>query len=129
MQYRTLKKLFAIFFVLFTFSSCNKDTIVPDPPSPPPPANENQISYAAEIQPIFTSRCLDCHGDGMKAPVLVEGKSYQNLMNMPGMIDTTTPANSTLYTEMKPGGGMSAFCTKANADSTLKWIRQGAKNN
>ena len=131
MQSRTLKKLISIFFVLFIFSSCTRDFIVPDPPAPPqppPPANENKISYAGEIQPIFTEHCINCHGDGGKNPVLVAGKSYHALTSMEGMIDTVVPGNSILYLKMSTGT-MKDFCSKANADSTYKWIRQGAKNN
>ena len=128
MQSKTLKNLVTVVIVLFVFSSCNKDYIVPDPPAPPPPANENKISYAGEIQPIFTAHCVSCHGNGGKSPVLVAGKSYQSLMNMAGMVDTIVPGNSILYQKMSTGT-MNSFCSKADADSTYKWIRQGAKNN
>jgi len=50
-------------------------------------------------------------------------------MSIPGMVDTINPGNSSLYLSMKPGGSMSNYCKKANADSVYKWIRQGAKNN
>jgi mono/diheme cytochrome c family protein len=132
MQSKTLRKLLTIFFVLVIFSSCSRDNIVPDPPAPPAPppdSTESQISYSGEIQPIFTANCVKCHATGKVAPTLSEGKSYQSLMNTAGMIDVAAPGNSKLYQEMQPGGGMSSFCTKANSDSTYKWIRQGAKNN
>lgn len=129
MQIKKLKTLLTIFFVLFILSSCTKDQVVPDPPAAKVPSVPGQISYAAEIQPIFTANCITCHGVGGTTPTLVEGKSYQSLMNTPGLIDTATPGNSKLYQVMVPGGAMSSFCTKENADSTYKWISQGAKNN
>ena len=130
MQSKKLKKLITIFFVLFIFSACTKDLIVPDPPSPPPPPPvPGKISYAVEIQPIFTAKCVSCHGLGQNAPVLEDGKSYLALRNMSGMIDTVAPGNSILYIEMATGGGMSQHCTKANADSVFKWISEGANNN
>jgi len=131
MQSKKLKKLLTIFFVLVLFSSCKHDYIVLDPPASPaaPDSNENIISYSGEIQPIFTANCVKCHGIGQVAPVLAEGKSYQALMNASGMIDVINPGNSLLYRKMASGGSMSSFCTKANTDSTYKWIRQGAKNN
>ena len=132
MQSRTLKKLMTIFFVLFLFSSCTRDYIVPEPPSPPPPPispTETKISYSGEIQPVFTAKCTLCHGVGQTAPVLVAGKSYQSLMSMQGLVDTVVPGNSILYKKMAVGGSMHQYCTTANADSTYKWIRQGAKNN
>jgi hypothetical protein len=139
MQIRMLKKLFTTFLVMFILASCSSDYIVPEPTGggggggnnnpPPPDTNTNQISFAGEIQPIFTNKCMPCHAVGAAAPTLDAGKSYQSLMSIPGMIDTLNPGNSTLYLEMKPGGGMSNYCKKANADSVYKWIYQGAKNN
>ncbi len=133
MQSKKLKKLISFLFVLVILSACTKDVIVPEPaapPSPPPPPPPpGQISYSAKIQPIFTAKCVACHGVGQSAPVLVENKSYKALMNSPGMIDTITPGNSILYLEMANGGGMAVYCKKADADSVYKWISQGAHNN
>lgn len=130
MQSKMLNKLISLFFVLFILTSCAKDAIVPDPPAPPPPPPApGKMSYSGVIQPIFTAKCLLCHGVGMTAPILAAGKSYQSLMNMPGMIDTITPGSSILYMEMATGGGMSSYCKKADADSVYKWISQGAINN
>jgi hypothetical protein len=142
MQIKKLKTLFASLVVLFFIYSCTSDVIVPDPPDvPEPPHNDSipdtipdtipvhQISYSKQIQPVFTGKCMPCHAAGAAAPTLVSGKSYQSLMSISGMVDTITPGNSTLYKEMKPGGGMSNYCKKADADSVYKWIDQGAKNN
>lgn len=132
MQSRKLKKLITIFFVLFIFSSCSSDYIVPDPPAPPPAPpspTDYQTSYSGAIQPIFNAKCLMCHKQGQTPPVLSEGKSYQSLMTMPGQIDTIVPGNSILYKKMAPGGSMAPYCKKADADSVYKWISQGAKNN
>ena len=132
MQIRMLKKLITTFFVIFILSSCTSDYIMPEPPEPPPAPpspNESKISYSGEIQPIFTAKCMPCHAVGAALPTLAAGKSYQSLMSIPGMVDTLNPGNSALYLSMKPGGSMSTYCKKANADSVYKWIRQGAKNN
>ncbi len=132
MQSKRLKSLVSILFMAVVLASCTSDLIIPDPPAPPAPPispTENQISFAAEIQPIFTAKCAFCHGVGQTPPVLKEGKSYQSLMSIPGMIDTIVPANSTLYKSMATGGSMAQYCNRANVDSTYKWIRQGAKNN
>ena len=130
MKSRMLNKLIGIFFVLFILSSCTKDLIVQDPPAPPPPPPvPGKISFTGEIQPIFTANCVSCHDVGHTAPVLAAGKSYQALMGTNGMINTSSPGNSILYQMMAPGGAMSSYCTKANADSVYKWIDQGAENN
>ena len=127
-----LKKLLTTLFVTFILSSCTSDYIAPEPPAPPPAPpspNESKISLAGQIQPMFTAKCMPCHAAGAALPILESGKTYQSLWSIPGMLDTITPGNSVLYTEMKPGGGMSTYCKKADADSVYKWIRQGAKNN
>lgn len=132
MQIRMLKKLITTFIVIFILSSCTSDYIMPDPPEPPPAPpspNESKISYSGELQPIWNAKCMPCHAQGSALPTLASGKSYQSLMSIPGMVDTINPGNSALYLSMKPGGSMSNYCKKADADSTYKWIRQGAKNN
>ena len=139
MQFKKLKNLIAILFTAFAIFSCTSDYIVPEPPALPEPPNndsipndtipENLISFSGQIQPIFTAKCMPCHAVGAASPTLAAGKSYQSLMNTPGMIDTINPGNSALYLSMKTGGSMSQYCKKANADSVYKWIRQGAKNN
>jgi len=131
MQSRTLNYVVTIFSVIFILSSCTSDYIVPEPPAVPvpPDSNENIISYSGAIQPIFTQKCETCHGVGKTPPTLTAGRSYQSLMSMPGMVDTANPGNSTLYKRMATGGSMASYCSKADADSVYKWIRQGAKNN
>ena len=133
MQIRMLNKLVTTLSVIFILSSCTSDYIVPEPPEPPANPNDTTpqsiISYSGEIQPVFTAKCMPCHAAGAALPVLASGKSYQSLMSIPGMVDTINPGNSALYLSMKPGGSMSNYCKKADADSVYKWIRQGAKNN
>jgi hypothetical protein len=129
MQNKKLKKLITIFFVLIIFSSCSRDYIVPDPPAAPPSPTENKISFELQILPIFDEKCVSCHGPGQTPPDLSNDHAYQALTTMPGMVDTITPGNSTLYKKMASGGSMAQYCTKANADSVYKWIRQGARHN
>ena len=133
MQIKKLKNLFTTLFVIIILSSCTSDLIVPEPPEPPANPNDTTpqsiISFSGAIQPIFTSKCMPCHASGAALPVLEAGKSYQSLMSIAGMVDTISPGNSTIYLSMKPGGSMSNYCKKSNADSVYKWIDQGAKNN
>jgi len=133
MQIKKMKNLFTTLFVIIILSSCTSDLIVPEPPEPPANPNDTTpqsiISFSGAIQPIFTSKCMPCHASGAALPVLEAGKSYQSLMSIAGMVDTISPGNSALYLSMKPGGSMSNYCKKSNADSVYKWIDQGAKNN
>ncbi len=115
--------LFIIMITLF-WSSCTSDTLVPEVlPNTP-------VSFTGQIQPIFDASCSKsgCHATGMVAPDLTAGKSYSSLMSM-NLIDTVSPQQSTLYQEVKPGGGMSSYCTQTQSQLILKWIEQGAKNN
>jgi len=139
MQFRKFKTIAAFIVVAIALYACEADYIAQEPAIPDTPADttgndtthtvQSIISYSGEIQPVFTAKCMPCHAAGKAQPILEEGKSYQSLMSIGGMVDTVSPANSALYKSMKPGGSMSNYCSKKNADSVYKWIDQGAKNN
>ena len=124
MQTKILGSFFAFIFGLMLLSSCAKDTLVNEPSNINP---DQPVSFSTQIQPIFTGSCIGCHG-GTFAPDLREGKAYADLMAT-NCIDTLNPTNSLLYKVMAPGGSMANYCTKDQADLTLVWIQQGAKNN
>jgi len=111
---------------IFFFYSCSYDTLVPEKINPTTP-----VSFTNDIQPIFSQnsspKCTSCHA-GSTDPDLREGKSYTSLMNG-GFVDTITPANSIIYTEMAANGGMSGYTNPTDAQLVLLWIQQGAKNN
>jgi hypothetical protein len=106
---------------LFLFS-CTYDTLVPEGINPNTP-----VSFSTDIQPIFTQNCVKCHG-GTTNPDLREGKSYASLTTG-NYINTASPAESVLYVEMAPNGGMSSYSNASQAQLVLLWIQQGAKNN
>jgi hypothetical protein len=126
MQKKIFGGLFVFLIGMLIFASCAKDTLVP-------PAqiviNPNlKISFKDTIQPIFTSNCLgSCHS-GTIAPNLSVGQSYNSLKSG-GYINTGSPAQSIIYTEMAPGGAMSNHCTADQAALVLAWIKQGALDN
>jgi mono/diheme cytochrome c family protein len=121
------RKLVTSFIMMISgmmlFVSCTSELIKPEPVSKP----ASNLSYSADIQPIFTSKCLGCHGIGMTAPDLSAANSYSSLTAM-GLINTASPTKSTVYIEMSTGT-MSAYCTPTDAANVLAWIQQGAKNN
>jgi hypothetical protein len=82
-------------------------------------------SFSADIQPIFTSNCISCHG-GARSPDLRAGKSYASLTN--GGFVTTPAGSSILYSTMS-GSGHSARSTDTEKQKVLNWIQQGALNN
>jgi hypothetical protein len=126
MQKIIFGSLFVFLIGMLIFASCAKDTLVPAGSSIDP---SKKISFKDNIQPIFTASCMGsfCHS-GSVSPNLQAGKAYSDLQSG-GFINTGIPAQSIIYTEMAPGGGMSAHCTATDADYILAWITQGAKDN
>nr|MBK9650402.1 hypothetical protein [Bacteroidota bacterium] len=91
------------------------------------------VSFAAVIQPILNEDCATagCHREGIQAPDLLEGKAYDQLMQL-GYVDTTNAEASILYKRliatskpMPPSGKLSAV----EISYVLAWIKQGAQNN
>jgi len=85
-------------------------------------------SYADTIQPIWNSKCLDCHS-GAVAPNLTEGVSYDALLNG-GYIetDTTKADQSLIYTKLL-SGTHDGRASNTQEALILAWLKQGAKNN
>ena len=127
MQKKIFGGLFAFLFGVLIFASCAKDTLVTPAKVVIPP--NVKISFKDTIQPIFTSSCLGsfCHS-GSVSPNLTVGKAYADLQ-AGGFINTAAPAQSILYVEMAPGGGMSSHCTSDQAELVLAWITKGALDN
>lgn len=109
--------------------SCQWHTIQPVDYTPDPNDSVvDTISYSAEIQPIFDSKCVSCHIN--RDPRLSEATSYTSLMDG-GYINTTSPETSTLYSKLKDEQHPSAGGTFSAAELAvlLQWIQQGALNN
>ncbi len=118
---KKLITLFSVILVLSALASCKYAKIVPDVPSPNTP-----VSYATDIQPIFTKGCT-CHKAGGPLPDLSAANSYQSLTTN-NMVVAGNAAGSILYQEVSTGG-MSAYCDAASAGLIKNWINQGALNN
>jgi len=122
------KRKFITSFVLLIagmllFFSCTSELIKPEPTTKP----GTNISFSADIQPIFTNKCVGCHGVGATPPDLTSANSFNSINNL-GLINTADASKSTLYVQMS-SGTMSAYCTTSDAAMVLAWIQQGAKNN
>lgn len=107
-------------------------------PPPPPP-----ISFANQVQPIFTASCVGCH-DGGLSPNLSAGVSYGSLVNVNGTFCSTAklvvpsqPAQSWLLSKVTlsssigtcSGGSMAKYISAADRTTIATWIQQGAPNN
>lgn len=123
MQKRKIVYLFLFLFGIMFLASCEYETIKPETTPVP-----TVISYSTDIQPIWNKTCTGCHGQGLTAPDLSAGASYNSLING-GLVDTQNPQASIIYTVMASGGSMSAYTNASDANLVLEWIKQGAKNN
>jgi len=124
MKKRLLRLLFLSGTLITLLTACEYDFIVPAPPIPAPPAGDT-ISFSADIQPIFNSKCINCHA-GSIAPNLTTGQSHSALV--PTYVVAGTPATSDLYIVCKPGGSMAIHISDAELQLIYRWIYAGAKN-
>jgi mono/diheme cytochrome c family protein len=103
------------------FTSCEKVQIKPEPFNPDTP-----WSLKADIQPIFTSSCVSCHG-GAKSPNLSVGKSFSALTSGGYVL---TPLNqSRLFLQMNNHHPNDAFSSSNDRLKIQNWVTQGAKDN
>jgi hypothetical protein len=120
--------ILAIILITAGLWSCQWTTIKPVDYTPNPNDTLDTISFSAEIQPIFDSKCVACHAT--QSPRLTAGNSYDNLTTG-GYIDTTDPENSVIYLKLKDEQhpSPSTTFTAAQLALLLQWITQGALNN
>ena len=116
--------LCALCFSLF-LTSCEWVTIEPIVPELPDP--EEEISFSVDIQPIFTSKCVECHPP-LKSLDLTDGNAY-NSINNEIYINSTTPSESLIYTKADPNGNHATKYSITEAALLLRWIEEGAQNN
>lgn len=121
-----------LLLVVISWAGCKKEYLTTPKIDPTIP-----VSYATEINPIWTSGCIasGCHNTGGIPPVLTADKSYANLYSG-GYIDSTitTPANVELYkwltgTEGRSDMGKEGNVSPAQMEKIKTWIAQGSKNN
>jgi hypothetical protein len=102
------------------FSSCEKYSFLPPKVNP-----DVTVLFATEIQPIFTSNCVSCHG-GSQFPNLSVGKAYSSLTK--GGLVTAPGETSKLYVQMT-SNSHSPRSSDTDKQKVLFWINQGALNN
>ena len=103
------------------FSSCEKYQY--NPPAVDPDAT---WSLQTDIQPIFNSSCIGCHGGTTTSPDLRDGRSYLALTR--GNYVDEPALSSELYSTMI-SASHAARSTEADKLKVLYWITQGAENN
>ena len=103
------------------FSSCEKYSF--SQPAVDPNATWH---LQADIQPIFNSNCITCHG-GIQSPDLRSGKSYLALTK--GGFVKSPGESSILYHQITTNTDHIPRTTSAEKLKILYWISQGALNN
>jgi len=116
---------FAGLLLIISLNACEKYTIKV-------PEVSDDVSYSADVQPIFTKGCIGCHdgsgtADGGVGLNLTTGNSYTDLMAK-SFIDTATPESSVLYIQLNKSSH-SYYSSKAERAIVLSWIEQGALDN
>jgi hypothetical protein len=127
MQIRKLFMLLTVALVIFIFQSCEKYIIEP-------PVVEEDVTFSGTIQPIFTSKCANCHNGTVHPLNLSLGNSFAALQSYSPesggqIINTASPEESVLYI-MALKGAHGYFSLSANQEAQiLKWIQDGAPDN
>jgi hypothetical protein len=120
---KSIRSVFAALLLVSSvagFYSCEKYQFTP--PAVDPSATWH---FQTDIQPIFNSNCVTCHG-GSRSPDLREGKSYQSLTK--GGYVSLPAESSKLYSKISGDSHLSRS-TEAERLKILYWITQGAQNN
>lgn len=121
--------LLIVFALTGSLASCEYDFVVPE--KPPVIDPEVPISFATQIEPIFSNgnNCTACHKTGATPPDLSTGMAYNAIV--PSLINTTDTAASIIYWHPHPNSTTHNWKKYTLADATLilEWIKQGAKNN
>jgi hypothetical protein len=105
---------------VFFFASCEKYAIQEETVNP-----EQPVSFADQIQPIFTKNCIVCH-NGSRNPDLREGNSYNSLTT--GGYVTLPAEDSRLYKQITSSSHKS-LTLDSEKELILVWIQQGAQDN
>ena len=91
----------------------------------------NEVSFATDIQPIFSNNCTSCHPVLIASPDLTEGNSYDAITNGVYIVPND-PEASLLYQRllgnpriMPPSGSLPI----SQIQLIENWIDQGAPDN
>ncbi len=114
--------VFTMVLAMF-LASCQWTTIEPVVPEIP----DEPVSFSSVIQPIFTTKCIECHPSSGGLDLL-EGNAYNNINNST-YINLTSPSESLIYTKPDPAGSHFGKYSITEAALVLKWIEEGAANN
>jgi hypothetical protein len=114
--------LLLVVMVSLLVGGCKYDWILPVE------APDEPVSFSQDILPVFSEKnCTACH-DGSPAPDLSEENAY-SAVNTASYINSTSPAESRIYTVPHPNGAHPVKYSAVQAALVLAWIEQGAQDN
>jgi hypothetical protein len=125
MQKNKMKIIGLVLLVLVFLSACTSKTIVY------PSTSTGPVSFSKDVLPLFANNCAKsgCHITGGIAPDLSAGNAFNSLISG-GYVNTTTPAQSLIYTVVISSGAMNSHLPNfSDQQVILNWIKQGANNN
>ena len=111
---------FVLLAAVTGISSCEKSSYNPASVDP-----NTTWHFQADIQPVFTAKCIDCH-NGTLSPDLRDGKSFAALTKG-GFLAAPAETNR-LCLQMNRSSHI-PYSTDAGKLKVLYWITQGALNN
>ena len=126
-----MKKLFQIITLIsigLLLNSCYYDDAYPEYEAPDTGEIPDVVSFASDIQPLFTS-CTSCHKGSYPDPDLTAGNSYNSLV--PTFVTAGNANTSKLYNYLPGNGHHDVGFDMTNGQIALikAWIDQGAANN
>ena len=129
-------KALASLFAILLIAGCGSQPAAPAAPKAGIPASSD-VSFAKDIQPIFSQTCMPCHTGGKDAKGSYDLTCYPGTMDngsdstpnvIPGNADSSTLyrlVNGTVTPQMPKGR---PALNAAQLATIKKWIDQGAKN-
>ena len=118
--------------LMFLIAACSDMGDQIDTPTSPEP--ENDLTFWADVSPIFQQHCVSCHGGtsglyldswgnvfstGNHAPVVIAGNADNSLL-FQVLVD-----ESTIISQMPPGGSLDS----EDIDTIEDWIDDGCREN
>lgn len=118
-----------LFFAALVFTGCKYDFVLPAYVPPVEPGGQ-PVSFSTQVVPIFSNgKCTQCHKPGgLGTPDLSNSATIYSLI-VPKYVNTSDPANSTIYVNASSGNHNGAKVSASDAALLLQWITEGAQNN
>lgn len=127
-----MKKLFQFLIILgvsLFMTSCYYDTVLELPPDNGG-VIPTDVSFATDIQPLFTAKCANCHDGSIANPDLRAGNAYNDIV--PQHVVAGNAEASNFFNKL-PGNNHpidAGFSLSADEIALIKaWIDEGAEDN